>query len=108
MEKLRLDLNDLRIESFDTTSPNTAGFGTVFAQTGTTTTEQGINTCGGCINTNSCDPSGDYTCDCQNQSEGGYASCGTTCQCNETCVNYCYFAESDANTICVTGCVSCV
>lgn len=86
MEKLRLDLDDLRVESFETAVAKEGAQGTVFGQ--------GV--------TDSCEDTDEYnTCNCANDSAYLWASCGTTCQCP------CEHPYSDYMTICFTGCVTC-
>ena len=76
MNKLKLRLDDLRIDSFDTTAPQKAK-GTVFGEQCTCYTQC---TCPGCP---TCDASCNGTCD---------ASCNGTCgaTCNDTCAASCY------------------
>jgi hypothetical protein len=75
MKKLKLRLDDLRIDSFDTTAPQKAK-GTVFGEQCTCYTQC---TCPGCP---TCDASCNGTCG---------ASCNGTCDasCNGTCDFYC-------------------
>ena len=81
MNKLRLDLEDLSVESFDTTPAARAENGTVFGQQCTCYTQC---TCPGCP---TCDASCNGTCD---------ATCAGTCAascngtCNYTCGASCY------------------
>ena len=83
--KLTLNLEDLFVESFDTTSPQ-SGKGTVFAEQGPCTCPTAC-TCPGCL---TCD----YTA-CGQQSCAGSCesceSCWETCQvtCPETCTPEC-------------------
>jgi hypothetical protein len=98
-KKLRLNLEDLRVESFDTSPVQGAQRGTVRGQDtqfGTCGTEQTCElTCGSaggcgfmsetCVPLNCPDPTWLYdTCNCADQSRAGWASCGTTCQGNQT------------------------
>jgi hypothetical protein len=72
MNKLRLDLDDLSVESFATTPEPSREAGTVFGQQCTCYT---LCTCPGC-------PTCDASCN---------GTCGGTCaaSCNGTCVNTC-------------------
>ena len=81
MGKLKLDLDDLQVESFDTAMDASLGDGTVYGQT----------------------PSGaDESC-------GSWGSCGTTCAGQPaTCTdNGECDAASQFGTVCVTGCREC-
>ena len=82
MNKLRLDLEDLSVESFDTTPAARAENGTVFGQQCTCYTQC---TCPGCP---TCDASCNGTC-------GGTcaASCNGTC--GDTCAGSCYGSCDD-------------
>ena len=101
MKKLKLNLDDLRVESFDTSSmvnlPNGTVHGQVFTETCATWedscsptgafAETCWDTCTGdatadlCGGTPGCTNDTCYwTCQCADQSVEGYASCGTTCQ----------------------------
>jgi hypothetical protein len=75
MNKLRLELDDLRIDSFDTTAPQKAK-GTVFGEQCTCYTQC---TCPGCP---TCDASCNGTCDAS--CNGTCASCGDSCEVCET------------------------
>lgn len=80
MKKLRLQLDDLRIDSFDTTAPQKAK-GTVFGEQCTCYTNC---TCPGCPTCyQSCNGSCDASCN---------GSCGATCDgtCGATCEDTCY------------------
>ena len=82
MKKLKLDLEDLSVESFATTPEPRAEGGTVFGQQCTCYTQC---TCPGCP---TCDASCNGTC-------GG--TCGGTCDasCNGTCGGTCDFSCGD-------------
>lgn len=80
--KLKLHLEDLAVESFDTSTSEKAK-GTVFGEQCTCLTQCGQDTCPGCP---TCDGSCNGTCD---------ATCGVTCEscfsCGGTCGQYtCY------------------
>jgi hypothetical protein len=94
MHKLKLDLDQLIVESFDTNASGLARRGTVRAFShvcGPTVIDfTCMNTCGTCDATCSCGGSCGGTCGCT----GGY-TCGGTC--NGTC------AEPTCNT-CFTNC----
>ena len=77
MRKLRLQLEDLRIDSFDTT-PAPKEKGTVFGEQCTCYTQCTCPGCPTCANYVTCDASCNGTCD---------ASCNGTCgaSCNGTC-----------------------
>jgi hypothetical protein len=80
MNKLKLRLDDLHIDSFDTTAPQKAK-GTVFGEQCTCYTQctcPGCPTCYASCN-GSCDASCNGTC---------VATCGSTCE--NTCQNSCY------------------
>lgn len=102
MKKLKLNLEDLKVKSFDTLPAEAQSTGTVYGQSNTweflccceyeseATWNTGCPGCGGtspscftdcysCYNTGQC---------CANDSAPGYASCGTTCgepSCAEQC-----------------------
>lgn len=104
MKKLKLSLEDLRVQSFATTAAGAGPEGTVFAQTTNPDPESGCNTCttqqdtlfvtcNGCggltVGCNNTDTTCYDTCNCANDSVPGWASCGTTCQaqtCQQGCV----------------------
>jgi hypothetical protein len=93
MKKLKLDLEDLSVESFATTPESRGEGGTVFGQQCTCYTQC---TCPGCP---TCDASCNGTC-------GG--TCGGTCEasCNGTCDFTCDYscgAGCDPNS-CLPGC----
>jgi hypothetical protein len=75
MKKLKLKLEDLRIDSFTTTTTEKKK-GTVFGEQCTCWTQCGQNTCPGCP---TCDASCNGTCG---------ASCNGTC--GATCAGSCY------------------
>jgi hypothetical protein len=82
MNKLKLNLDELSVESFDTTRSE-KNRGTVFGEQCTCWTACGQNTCPGCPTCdNTCAGTCAFTCD--------DASCAGTCDasCNGTC-NYC-------------------
>jgi hypothetical protein len=83
MNKLRLRLDDLRIDSFDTTAPQKAK-GTVFGEQCTCYTQCTCPGCPTCYATcnGSCDASCNGTCG---------ATCEGTCEatCNDTCYDTC-------------------
>jgi hypothetical protein len=96
MAKLKLQLEDLMIDSFDTT-PVEKAKGTVFGEQCTCWTQCGQNTCPGCPTCNAscngtCDASAcNGTCDAScNGTCGGY-SCAYTCDwtCEYTCGDSC-------------------
>jgi hypothetical protein len=91
MKKLKLDLEDLSVESFATTPEPRAEGGTVFGQQCTCYTQC---TCPGCP---TCDASCNGTC-------GG--TCGGTCDasCNGTCDGSCDFSCGDT---CGDTCFGC-
>ena len=87
MGKLKLDLDDLRVESFETAIQSEPERGTVVGQG----------------NTESCEITDEYnTCNCANDSAYLWASCGTTCQCPCEVEYYSLYG-----TVCFTGCVHC-
>jgi hypothetical protein len=77
--KLKLNLEDLAVDTFDTTRSGTSR-GTVFGEQCTCWTACGQNSCPGCP---TCDASCNGTCD---------ASCNGTCaaSCNGTCGDSCW------------------
>ncbi|HEX5869898.1 MAG TPA: hypothetical protein VFY65_05775 [Longimicrobium sp.] len=89
MRKLRLQLDDLRIDTFDTTAPQRAR-GTVFGEQCTCWTQCGQNTCPGCP---TCDASCNGTCagSCNGTCASCDASCNGTCDwtCDYTCGDSC-------------------
>ncbi|MFA8343014.1 MAG: pinensin family lanthipeptide [Rhodothermaceae bacterium] len=81
MEKFKLSLNDLKVESFNTSEEEKASKGTVFANTGDL-----------CIN---CPTSNEPSCDltkpangCNNNNTVG-ATCGSQHTCVSTCIETC-------------------
>jgi hypothetical protein len=83
MNKLKLRLEDLRIDSFDTTAPQKSK-GTVFGEQCTCYTQC---TCPGCP---TCDASCNGTCDASCNGTCA-ASCNGTCaSCDGTCAYTCY------------------
>ena len=82
--KLTLNLEDLDVDTFDTTTVRKTR-GTVVGEQCTCWTYCGQNTCPGCP---TCDASCNGTCD---------ASCNGTCNCqtNYTCVYVCGYTEFD-------------
>lgn len=80
--KLKLNLDDLGVDTFDTTA-TAKGKGTVFGEQCTCYTYCGQNTCPGCP---TCGGSCNGTCD---------ASCNGTCNCptNDTCGYSCYYTD---------------
>jgi hypothetical protein len=108
MAKLKLQLEDLLIDSFDTT-PAEKGRGTVFGEQCTCWTRCGQNTCPGCP---TCDASCNGTCaascaqtcayTCDDASCAG--TCGDTCDysCNgDTCFVSCRMSECWQGNVCV-------
>lgn len=99
MKKIKLDITELRIESFDTEVTNPSR-GTVFGQgTGTPTYDTGptcdLSCLGTCTNHGFTCTNCDVTCNCANDSAYGYASCGTTCQDQSACgAGSCYIATA--------------
>jgi hypothetical protein len=92
MKKAKLRLEDLRVDSFATGARDDRGtvFGQMVTEPCTYTDFHGYG----------------YTCECANDSDHTWASCGTTCQPpNETC--YVCGSMSDCGTVCVTGCNPC-
>jgi hypothetical protein len=96
MRKLKLDLEDLSVESFATTPEPHREAGTVFGQQctcytqctcpGCPTCDASCNgTCGGtCAGT--CDASCNGTCDCPATNDAScYGSCDYSCICSDTC-----------------------
>jgi len=95
MNKLSLKLDDLRVDTFETTAVKTEK-GTVFGEQCTCWTQCGQNTCPGCP---TCDASCNGTC---------YASCNGTCgatcdySCNgDTCFVSCRMTECWQGNQCV-------
>ena len=78
MKKLSLSLDELRVDSFDTTPVESKRKGTVFGEQCTCDT---ACTCPGCPSCDSCDPSCAHTC---------WETCDdpTCMSCGETCANY--------------------
>ena len=101
MKKIKLNLEDLRVESFDTSASGKEQDGTVFGQT-QIETDCNFSWCLDCTG-------GANTNCCPDASAESWASCGTTCQADGTCGNgdTCAGAFSMAETICVTGCEQC-
>ncbi len=80
MRKLKLDLDDLSVESFASTPEPRGEGGTVFGQNHCTCYTQ--CTCPGCP---TCDASCNGTCGCT-EDASCYGSCDYSCVCsNETC-----------------------
>lgn len=79
--KLKLKLDDLLVDTFDTTVVQ-KGKGTVFGEQCTCWTQCGQNTCPGCP---TCDASCNGTCDAS--CNGTCASCAASCNgtCGDTC-----------------------
>jgi hypothetical protein len=102
MAKLRLNLSDLKVDSFLTAPQLDSRPGTVQGQTAYETN------CDTHCNDN-CANYTYYGCQADNSAES-YGSCGTTCGVDETCSgyegSYCG-AGSVQETICVTGCEPC-
>lgn len=93
MKKLRLDLDHLRVESFDTSGGGAAPRGTVRGAARHPTLEESYDP--SCLGGDSCDGScGDTCLSCDASCINGtcYASCNGTCaaSCNGTCVASCY------------------
>ena len=80
MNKLKLSLESLAVESFDTTNTDKAK-GTVFGEQCTCWTQCGQNTCPGC------------------------PTCANYNTCDATCPNTCYNTCDDAS--CLETCVTC-
>jgi hypothetical protein len=107
MKKLRLQLDDLRIDSFETTAAEKPR-GTVFGEQCTCWTQCGQNTCPGCP---TCDASCNGTCaascantcayTCDDASCAG--TCGETCDysCGDTCFVSCRMTECWQGAYCV-------
>lgn len=95
--KLKLNLDELAVDSFDTTK-NEAKTGTVFGEQCTCYTNC---SCPGCPTCDaSCNGSCDYTCDVS-----CYGTCGDTCDnsCNGTCFDYgCGYTalQTNCNEVC--------
>ena len=84
MAKLKLQLEDLMIDSFDTTAAKKER-GTVFGEQCTCWTYCGQNTCPGCPTcNNSCGGSCEYSCNGTCPDTCG-ASCWGTCEAQDTC-----------------------
>ena len=90
MNKLKLRLDDLRIESFDTTAPQKAK-GTVFGEQCTCYTQC---TCPGCPTCDAtCEASCDGTCNeltCADAASCQYTGCGADCPTNYFYRTQCY------------------
>jgi hypothetical protein len=101
MHKLKLDLDQLTVESFDTIVPDGTQRGTVqgFGPTRFVSCVPGAATCGiscepGCDNSvgGTCDPSCGGTCDatCNCTGNSCYGTCAATCNVTcATCQTYC-------------------
>ena len=96
--KLSLKLEDLAVDTFDTTAPQKAK-GTVFGEQCTCWTQCGQNTCPGC-------PTCDATCAATCDDYTCAASCNGTCNCptENTCGWSCdYSCACDSNYPCPTA-----
>jgi hypothetical protein len=103
MKKFRLELDDLRIDSFSTTPAQTPK-GTVFGEQCTCYTNctcPGCPTCDASCN-GTCDASCNGTCDCPGT---GYTCGGWSCDGAHTCDPTCggFFTYYEARDMCV-GC----
>ncbi|HEX8320729.1 hypothetical protein [Longimicrobium sp.] len=101
MKKFRLELDDLRIDSFSTT-PAQAPKGTVFGEQCTCYTNctcPGCPTCDASCN-GTCDASCNGTCDCPGT---GYTCGGWSCDGAHTCDPTCggFFTYYEARDMCV-------
>lgn len=96
MKKLTLELQDLRVESFATTSPGKAR-GTVFGEQCTCNT---VCTCPGCA---TCDVSCNGTCDAACPGTPG-ATCDYSCYAHDSCMVTC---NTMATFVPDGGCVEC-
>jgi hypothetical protein len=88
MKKLKLQLDDLQVDTFQTTAPERPK-GTVFGEQCTCYTQCTCPGCPTCANYGTCDASCNGTCD---------ASCNGTCEatcasCNYTCEYTCDYAQ---------------
>jgi hypothetical protein len=93
MAKLKLQLEDLTIDSFDT-SPAKKEKGTVFGEQCTCWTYCGQNTCPGCP---TCGNTCNGTCDASACNGTCDASCNGTCySCNWTCEWTCEYTCGDS------------
>ncbi|HEX6371938.1 MAG TPA: hypothetical protein VF006_23645 [Longimicrobium sp.] len=102
MNKLKLSLESLAVESFDTTKPET-NKGTVFGEQCTCYTQCTCPGCPTCANYNTCDATCPATCvnTCDDPSCAG--SCGGE-SCYETCGEYtCAFTCYDTCRIRICG-----
>ena len=92
MNKLKLKLDDLQVDTFQTT-PASKEKGTVFGEQCTCWTQCGQNTCPGC-------PTCDATCNgtCNASCNGTCASCGASCggSCDWTCDWTCDYSCGDS------------
>ena len=79
MNKLKLRLDDLQVDTFSTTMPQKPK-GTVFGEQCTCYTQCTCPGCPTCAGYGSCDASCNGTCD---------ASCNGTCETNCNCTSYC-------------------
>lgn len=84
MKKMKLDLDDLKVESFETTAESQDGEGTVYGYI-----TQDLTQCGDCTNF-LCEPTNNRTCG---------STCGPTC--GNTCGNTC---PSTCNNTCGSTC----
>jgi hypothetical protein len=86
MKKLKLHLDDLRIDSFATTATEKKQ-GTVFGEQCTCWTQCAQNTCPGCP---TCDGTCQASCDVTCEASCGFTPAGRTCQ-GYTCDNNGYW-----------------
>jgi hypothetical protein len=100
MNKLKLKLDDLQVDTFQTTSAQKQK-GTVFGEQCTCWTQCGQNTCPGCP---TCDASCNGTCaSCAASCNG---TCGASCDysCGATCgasCESCFSAVRDERDVCI-------
>jgi hypothetical protein len=99
MKKLRLGLDDLRVDTFDTTAPRKEK-GTVFGEQCTCWTQCGQDTCPGCPTCgDTCPNTCAYSCD---DFSCAWTCAGNTCEVYTCDRQYCYMSEkyTNCNNIC--------
>ncbi len=101
--KLKLKLDDLAVDSFDTTVTETSR-GTVFGEQCTCWTQCGQNTCPGCPTCDAtcngtCNASCNGTCDCPSGNTCDWSCQATACDWGYTCGN-CTALQTNCNEIC--------
>ncbi|HEX6368395.1 MAG TPA: hypothetical protein VF006_05650 [Longimicrobium sp.] len=99
MKKMKLDLEDLSVDSFDTSAPLEKR-GTVFGEQCTCYTQCTCPGCPTCQNYNTCDASCNGSCPQQTCGDSCYGTCPGQWSCEWTC-DSCYYTQ------CAQSCYGC-